>query len=194
MSLYSDAKSPHSMPFQSKNIWQLGFLLLGISALLRTAERFIYMGLHWNRVSNWSTSNWLYCGVLSLVSIVFAFLFLRYLTKTYSRTLVWASFTLTVLGSIGYLVVIVSSFIEGVPRIVPLLGDWFSILGMSGSPLSCILGPLMETSRTAYRFYAVYVVSADYVIKSVFLGMSIMKYSENGVHAAKPGLAYRAHA
>jgi len=56
MSLYSDHKSPKPPAFpRNKSIWQLGFMLLGISALLRTAERFIYMGLHWDESSQWKT-------------------------------------------------------------------------------------------------------------------------------------------
>lgn len=197
MSLYSDHKSPTSpAAFRNKSIWQLGFMLLGVSALLRTAERFIYVGLHWNQVSHWNPSDWLYWGLLNLTSIVFALLFLRYLSKRYNRPLIWASFGLTVIGTIGHLLVIVSPRIEGIPRIVPLLADWCSLLGMSGSPLSCILSPLMETSRTAYRIYELYVVSADYVIKSIFLGISIVKYSEKRLRQNEEThrLAHRAHA
>jgi hypothetical protein len=198
MSLYSDAKSPHCVRFQSKNIWQLGFLLLGISALLRTAERFIYMGLHWDEMSQWKTDDWLYWGLLNLVSIAFAFLFLRHLSKRYNRPLMLASFALTWIGTISYFLILVNSVVR-FPRPFPLIADWCSLLGMSGSPLSCILGPFMETSRTASRIYDLYVVSADYLVKSIFLAICIGKYPQyperrGAAQTQRQGLGKAAHA
>jgi hypothetical protein len=54
----------------------------------------------------------------------------------------------------------------------------------------------MEASRTAYQIYTSYVVSADYVIKLIFLGISIVKYSEKRLpqHEETHRLAHRAHA
>jgi len=196
MSLYSDAKTTQSVHFfNGKRMWQVGFVLLGVSALLRIAERFISIGLHWDELQ-WTMVDWLYIGVLNLISLAFAFVFLRYLSERYNRTLVVASFTLTVIGTAAYSLVILGYTVRGIPHVIPLIGDWCSVLGMSGSPLSCVFGPFMDSSRTGERIYELYIVSADYVIKSVFLGMSVMKYSKNGLghHEEKPGLAYHAHA
>ena len=75
MSLYSsDARSSESAGFlHKKKLFQLGFMLLALSGLLRTAERLIYLGLHWNRF-HWGRTDWTCYGLMNFASIAFAVL------------------------------------------------------------------------------------------------------------------------
>lgn len=133
-------------------------------------------------------------GLWNLTSIVFAFLFLRYLRKQYNKTLIWASFLLTVVGGISQILVMVAAGIQGVPRMIGVIGNWVSWLGNSGSPVECVLVPLMEATKTETPKLQFVVQSIDSAIDLVFLGFSIVKYSDQKPQKKeRQGLAYRAH-
>jgi len=195
MSLYKNEPSQSELTGHSGNqkFFKYGFVVLAISGLLMTADSFVNVGLHWNETEQWRTNDWLNWSLWNLTSIVFAFLFLRYLRKRYNKTLIWASFLLTVVGSIGQILVMVAVGTQGVPKMIGVIGNWIAPLGSSGSPVECILVPLMEATKTETQKLQFVIQSIDYVIALLFLGFSIVKYSdETPEQKERQGVAHRA--
>jgi hypothetical protein len=163
--------------FENKSFFQMGFVFLGLSGLARTAERLLLYGLHWNQL-RLSGSAWMYLALVNLVTVAFAIVFLRYLSKGYNRTWVWISLTCTAVGWVGFLVFDIFGVVPHVvPPVARSVAEWFDILGNTGSPLSCFLGPFMAGSQHAYRWYLIYVVNADFAIKLLFFGLCVWRYS-----------------
>jgi hypothetical protein len=197
MSLYRNELSQSELARFSANqkFFKYGFVVLAISGLLMTAYSCVYWGLHWHEVKQWSNINWLNWSLWNLTSIVFAFLFLRYLRKRCNKTLIWASFLLTVVGAIGQILVMVAASTQGLPKTIGAIGNWIAPLGNSGSPVECILIPLMDATKTYTQKFQFVLQSIDYVIDLLFLGVSIVKYSKKRPgQKEKQGLAHRAHA
>jgi hypothetical protein len=194
MSLYrSEARLSESVGFfANKNLFQIGFVVLALSGLLRTAESLIDLGLHYNR-HDWNLNGiqWLNYGLMNLANVVFAIVFLRYLSKKYNPALAWTALTLTVIGWIGYMAYISPFFMPNVPRIIPVIGNWSELFGRTGSPLSCILAPFMVGSKRSYHDYLLYVVNTDYAVKLLFLGFCIVKHPREAV---RPVRSMAAHA
>jgi hypothetical protein len=170
---HGDNKRP-SVPvglLEDKRFFQTGFVILGLSGLLRTAEVLISNGLHWKSLH---LGDWIYLGFLNLVTVMFAIVFLRYLSKGYIRSLVWISLTCTAAGWMAFLVCYILGFV--VHGVHPTVGKWFEIVGHTGAPLSCIVAPFMQGSAQAYRLFLAYVVNADYAIKLLFFGVCVWRY------------------
>ena len=86
--------------FDNKKFFQIGFMVLALSGLLVTAEDLIYFGLNSTKF-HWSSSDLLMVGLSNLANVVFAILFLRYLSKKYNAALALTTLTLTVVGWIA---------------------------------------------------------------------------------------------
>jgi len=175
--------------FDNKKFFQIGFMVLALSGLLVTAEDLIYFGLNSTKF-HWSSSDLLMVGLSNLANVVFAILFLRYLSKKYNAALALTTLTLTVVGWIGYLASISPHVMHNVPPMIPLIGRWCQIAACTGSPLESILWPFMWGSGFSFGIYNFY-VNADFVVKLLFFGLCILKYPRETV---RPVRSMAAHA
>jgi hypothetical protein len=186
MSLY--ARDPDTSVrvklFDNKKIFQIGFVVLAVSGLLRVAERMIGYGLHWKELQ-FTATDWAFVGLSSLVMVAFAIVFLRYFSKGYGQHLLWIPLACTALGWIAFVAWYLFVFvIDAVPSTIILIADWLEIPGYTGSPLACIFGPFMQ-GRHSYHVYLTYVTNADYVVRLLFLGLCVVKNRQSRQQAAE---------
>jgi hypothetical protein len=187
MSLY--AKDPEPLGrvglFENKNVCQIGFLVLAVSALLRVVERIVDCALHSDELQ-FTATDWAWTGLTCLVMVAFAVVFLRNFTKGYSQRLIRITLACTAAGGIAFIAWYLLAFvIHGASSTIIEVTDWLEIPGHTGAPLTCILGPFLHGSTAAYHFYLRYVVSADYVIRLSFLGFCVAKSRKTQLQAAE---------
>jgi hypothetical protein len=158
-------------------LFRIGFVVLALSGLLSTTESVVDLCLHRSTLVGWSGMDSLNEGLYVLGSVVFAVVFLRYLSKRSNLPLIWISLTLTGVGWIGFLVWNIFTFVyPDVSRTISPIVYWVQDVGNTGQPLGCIFWPFMHGSEYANRLYEVYVCNADYVVTLGFLGLCAARY------------------
>jgi len=185
MSLYSnDSTSPKvgtaTFPtLGNKRFFQIGFLVLALSQVARVVEWAIFLGLHWSQVrESWNRWNWIQNGLYVLLTSLFVIVVLQYLSKSNNRRLVWILAASTGIAWIGYMTWF---FGAAYPNALPALAqiyEWTSILNCTERPLGAIFYPFTLGSESASRVFFIYVGNADFIVRLLFLGLSLAKYPE----------------
>ena len=139
----------------------------------------IFLGLHWSQVKeSWNRWNWIQNGLYVLLTALFVIVVLRSLSKGNNRRLVWIFAAFTGIAWIGYVTWL---YAVAYPNAFPALArmnEWTSLLNCTGRPLGAIFYPFALGSKSASRAFFIYVGNADFIVRLVFLGLSLAKYPE----------------